>query len=87
MRFNISLCTFRGDFDHYFEGFGDGQKNVRTVECMKKRQRFSLTKIVFFVFNFETILESNPIFGNSRQETFMAARLKPNLRMAESTLR
>ena len=54
---------------------------------MKKRPRFSLTKTVFFAFNFEAFPECNPIFGDLRQETFMAARLKPNLRMAESTLR
>ena len=83
-----SLCVFFGaTFDHHFGGFGDGQKNVRTVECVKKRPRFSLTKTVFFASNFEAIPESNPIFGDVRQETFMAARLKPNLRMAESTLR
>ena len=83
-----SLCVFLGaTFDHHFGGFGDGQKNVRTVECVKKRPRFSLTKTVFFASNFEAIPESNPIFGDPRQETFMAARLRPNLRMAESTLR
>ena len=83
-----SLCVFLGaTFDHHFGGFVDGQKNVRTVECVKKRPRFSLTKTVFFASNFEAIPESNPIFGDPRQETFMAARLKPNLRMAESTLR
>ena len=63
------------------------KKNVRTVEGVKKRPRFSLTRTVFFAFNFEAFPECNPIFGDLRQETFMAARLKPNLRMAESTLR
>ena len=53
----------------------------------KKDRVFSLTKTVFFAFNFEAFPECNPIFGDLRQETFMAARLKPNLRMAESTLR
>ena len=54
---------------------------------MKKRPCFSLTKTVFFASNFEAVPESNPIFGEPCQETFMAARLKPHLRMAESTLR
>ena len=74
-------------FDHHFGVRGDAQKNVRTVEGVKKRPRFSLTKNVLFAFNFEAFPECNPIFGDLRQETFMAARLKPNLRMAESTLR
>ena len=83
-----ALCVFFGaTFDHHFGVFGDAQKNVRTVEGVKKRPRFSLTKTVFFAFNFEAFPECNPIFGDLRQETFMAARLKPNLRMAESTLR
>ena len=83
-----SVCVFIGaTFDHQFGGFGNAQKNVRTVEGVKKRPRFSLTKTVFFAFNFEAFPECNPIFGDPRQETFMAARLKPNLRMAESTLR
>ena len=83
-----SLCVLLGaTFDHHFRGFGDGQKNVRAVECVKKRPRFSSTKTVFFASNFEAIPESNPIFGDPRQETFMAARLRPNLKMAENTLR
>ena len=83
-----SLCVFFGaTFDHHVGGFGNAQKNVRTVEGVKKRPRFSLTKTVFVAFNFEAFPECNPIFGDLRQETFMAARLKPNLRMAESTLR
>ena len=70
-----------------FEVLAIAKKNARTVECAKKRSRFSLTKAVFFASNFEAIPESNPIFGDPRQETFMAACLRPNLRMAESTLR
>ena len=83
-----SVCVFFGaTFDHHFWDFGNASKNVRTVEGVEKRPRFSLTKTVFFASNFEAIPKSNPIFGDPRQETFMAARLKPNLRMAESTLR
>ena len=74
-------------FDHHFGDFGNAQKNVRTVEGVKKRPRFSLTKTVFCAFNFEAFPACNPIFGDLRQETFMAARLKSNLRMTESTLR
>ena len=87
MRFNISLCILGGDFWQPFWRFWRWPKNIRTVECVNKRPRFSLTKTVFFASNFEAILECNPIFGDPRQETFMAACLKPNLRMAESTLR
>ena len=83
-----SLCVFFGaTFDHHFGGFGNARKNVRTVEGVKKRPRFSLTKTVFYVSNFEATPDSNPIVRDPHQETFMAARLKPNLRMAESTLR
>ena len=53
----------------------------------EKKTAFSLTKAVCFASNFEAIPECNPIFGDLRQERFMAARRKPNLRMAESTLR
>ena len=45
-----------------------------------------MNKNCIFASNFEAFPESNPILGNRRHETFMAARLKPNLRMAESTL-
>ena len=83
-----SLCVFFGaTFDHHFGGFGNAPKNVRTVKGVKKIPFFSLTKTVVFAFNFEALPECNPIFGDLRQERFMAARLKPNLRMAESTLR
>ena len=53
----------------------------------EKKTAFFINKNCFFAFNFEAFPECNPIFGDLRQETFMAARLKPNLRMAESTLR
>ena len=85
---HLSVYFFFGaTFDHHFGGFGNAQKNFRTVEGVKKRPRFSLTKTVFFAFNFEAFPECNPIFGDLRQETFTAACLKPNLKMAESTLR
>ena len=63
----VSVCVFFGaTFDHHFGGFGNAQKNVRTVEGVKKRSRFSLTKPVFFAFNFEAFPECNPIFGDLR---------------------
>ena len=77
---------FGATFDHHFGGFGNAQKNICTVEGVKKRPRFSLAKTVFFAFNFEAFPECNPIFRDLRQEIFIATRLKPNLRMAESTL-
>ena len=86
-RFGICLCIFGATFAHHFGGFGNAPKNVRTVEGVKKRPFLSLTKTVFFAFNFEVLPECNPIFGDLRQERFMAARLKPKLRMAEGTLR
>ena len=36
-----SLCVFLGaTFDNHFGGFSNGQKNVRTVECVKKNRVF-----------------------------------------------
>ena len=87
MRFGISLCIFWGDFWPPFWWFRQRPKKRPYRRGREKKTAFFINKNCFFAFNFEAFPECNPIFGDLRQETFMAARLKPNLRMAESTLR